>query len=149
MYNMKIYLDDVRTPIDKDWTIVRNYRQFIDLIDHCIYEDIVIDTISFDHDLGEEHMLDYYTNQYNGIDKIEYESFTEPTGLDCAKYLINKLINGYEYICPLHLYVHSANPVGSKNILLTLIDYRDNYTNQIEEIKFYQEPHIIDLNQFK
>ncbi len=26
---MKIYLDDVRTPKDKDWMVVRNYHEFV------------------------------------------------------------------------------------------------------------------------
>ena len=25
----KIYLDDVRTPVDKSWAVVRNYDQFV------------------------------------------------------------------------------------------------------------------------
>ena len=29
---MKIYLDDVRTPVDKDWTVVRNFDEFISTV---------------------------------------------------------------------------------------------------------------------
>jgi hypothetical protein len=30
---LKIYLDDVRTPVDKDaWMVVRNYDEFVDRI---------------------------------------------------------------------------------------------------------------------
>ena len=28
----KIYLDDVRTPVDPSWTVVRNYEQFVDTV---------------------------------------------------------------------------------------------------------------------
>ena len=29
MKNVRIYLDDVRTPTDKDWIVVRNYEEFV------------------------------------------------------------------------------------------------------------------------
>jgi hypothetical protein len=28
----KVYLDDVRTPIENDWEIARNYDQFVEII---------------------------------------------------------------------------------------------------------------------
>ncbi len=28
----KIYLDDVRTPVDKDWIVVRSYDEFVEKI---------------------------------------------------------------------------------------------------------------------
>ena len=28
----RIYLDDVRTPIDKDWIIARNYDEFVKIV---------------------------------------------------------------------------------------------------------------------
>jgi hypothetical protein len=35
----KIYLDDVRTPIDKeDWVIVRNYDEFVDKVSEICLE---------------------------------------------------------------------------------------------------------------
>jgi len=37
----KIYLDDVRTPIDKnDWVVVRNYDEFVDKINEIGLENI-------------------------------------------------------------------------------------------------------------
>ena len=36
----KIYLDDVRTPVDKDWTIVRDYEQFVSTIQYIGLENI-------------------------------------------------------------------------------------------------------------
>ena len=30
MNKIKIYLDDVRTPTDPTWKVVRNYEQFVD-----------------------------------------------------------------------------------------------------------------------
>ena len=32
MNKVKIYLDDVRTPVDPSWIVVRNYEQFIDTV---------------------------------------------------------------------------------------------------------------------
>jgi len=29
---IKIYLDDMRTPVDKDWVVVRNYDEFVEKI---------------------------------------------------------------------------------------------------------------------
>jgi hypothetical protein len=56
----KIYLDDERTPNDKDWVIVRNYGQFIKKISDIGLENI--DIISFDHDLGDTAVEEYYRN---------------------------------------------------------------------------------------
>ena len=36
----KIYLDDVRTPIDKDWIVVRNYDEFVQKINEIGLENI-------------------------------------------------------------------------------------------------------------
>ena len=48
----KIYLDDVRTPMDKqDWVIVRNYDEFVDKVSEIGLDNIEL--ISLDHDLGD------------------------------------------------------------------------------------------------
>ena len=52
----RIYLDDVRTPVDPDWIVVRNYEQFIDTVTfHGLDQ---IDLISLDHDLGDSAMAE-------------------------------------------------------------------------------------------
>lgn len=38
---MKIYLDDVRTPMDKDWMVVRNYHEFVNLVQKLGIKNIV------------------------------------------------------------------------------------------------------------
>jgi hypothetical protein len=99
MNNKKLYLDDLRNPVDsslymgnveiykEDWVVVRNYKQFVDYIENNGVPDIV----SFDHDLAEEK-----------------------TGADCAKWLGEYLIeNGIPI--PKY-YIHSMNPVGAINI---------------------------------
>lgn len=111
-----LYLDDIRTPIEippgyGEWNIVRNYDQFVKWID----ENGIPDLISFDHDLAEEHMNDYYDQLlHNGFQHPNYGLYREKTGLDCARYAV-------EY-CQKHnvalkqCVVHSHNPVGSTNI---------------------------------
>jgi hypothetical protein len=54
MKKYRIYLDDVRTPIDKNWVVVRDYNQFINVIEELGINNI--DVISLDHDLGDSAM---------------------------------------------------------------------------------------------
>lgn len=111
-----LYLDDVRTPsVDlpgyNPWTVVRNYEEFVAYIG----KKGIPDFISFDHDLAPEHMNDYY-NQVarQGYQHPSYEEFTEKTGLDCARWLVEYCqVNNV----PLkRCAVHSHNPVGATNI---------------------------------
>lgn len=81
---MKLYLDDVRNPQTAGWNVVRSFDEFVAFI----REHGVPDVISFDHDLGDN----------------------VPTGMDCAKWMVE---NDY----PVRDFnVHSANPVGKANI---------------------------------
>ena len=111
-----LYLDDVRTPTTtipgyEPWYIVRNYDEFVD----WITKNGVPDLISFDHDLAEEHMTDYF-NQLNqfGHQIPSYETFKEKTGLDCARWLVEHIqANNLQLKA---VSVHSHNPVGAANI---------------------------------
>lgn len=128
MGKVRIYLDDVRTPVDKDWVVVRNYDQFVANIMHIGLENI--ETISFDHDLGETAMKEYYTNVSPNYE-LNYNNILEKTGMDCVKWLIDyyydNLHVGEELISRAskkalgipfpQIYVHSANPIGSANIM--------------------------------
>ena len=40
----KIYLDDVRTPIQGDWVVVRNYDEFVKKVNEIGLENIVLET---------------------------------------------------------------------------------------------------------
>lgn len=125
---MRIYLDDVRTPVEKDWVVVRNYDQFVSAVIYHGLENIK--TISFDHDLGDTAMQEYYNNVRHNY-KLDYNNINEKTGLDCAKWLINYYYDNYyvgeELISRATkkqigirfptCYVHSANPIGSGNIM--------------------------------
>ncbi len=116
-----LYLDDVRTPVQDSpgygpWQVVRNYDQFV----RWIQENGVPDYISFDHDLADEHMQDYYNNQARGNHQIQYNTFKEKTGVDCLMFLIDRAqareSNRLKPEFPSHISVHSANSVGARNI---------------------------------
>lgn len=96
----KIFLDDIRIPLDESWVILKSYSEFIDfIVTHDFNE---ISEISLDHDLG---LLDE----------------TEKTGHDVAKWLIEYSLDN-EVNLPL-IRVHSANPVGVKNMISLINSY--------------------------
>lgn len=111
-YNL--FLDDIRVPTDVTWvnipadqhySVVRSYKEFVDLITL----QGVPKYVCYDHDLA-------YTHYGHGLnnDEIPYNSYNEKTGYDCAKWLVGycfaKKINHPPYI------VHSMNPIGKQNI---------------------------------
>ena len=118
---LRLYLDDVRTPIAEDWIVARNYEEFVSQIKlHTLGK---FEVISLDHDLGETAMVEYYNNvKENYI--IDYSNITEKTGYDAAKFLVAESMNSG---IPLpQIYVHSANPIGSANILGYVNNYYKN-----------------------
>lgn len=123
MNKLKLYLDDQRTPLDKDWIVVRNYNEFVEKIrEHGLYS---FHTISLDHDLGESAMSEYFNNvRFNYT--LDYNNINEKTGYDCIKWLILHFMEevgpGEEFYFP-QIYSHSANPIGAANI----IGYANNF----------------------
>jgi hypothetical protein len=118
MEKINIYLDDVRTPTEEGWTVVRNYEEFVSKIMYHGLENI--ERISLDHDLGDGAMTEYYTNVKNNY-TLDYNNIQEKTGMDCCKFLVNLSMDTNT---PLpKITVHSANPVGSHNMM----GYIDNY----------------------
>lgn len=111
-----LFLDDERDPCDVTWcdirrnyhyNIVRTYYEFCNLIQSIGY---LPDYISFDHDLADQH----YGHGLNN-DEISYDRYTEKTGYDAAKWLVDYCIdNGFKFP---DYDVHSMNPVGSNNII--------------------------------
>lgn len=114
----KIYLDDVRTPIDSSWIVVRSYREFVNKVNELGLENIEL--ISLDHDLGPSAMKEWVTNVVHNY-KIDYDKIVEKTGYDCAKWLVEQWLNG-KPICD--VYTHSANAIGSANIMGYINNYR-------------------------
>ena len=124
---MKIYLDDVRTPKDKDWMVVRNYHEFVNLVQKLGLRNIA--TISLDHDLGDSAMTEYHTNVSPNF-KLDYENITEKTGYDAAKFLVDEYYTQNPERLEMNYFdrkkepvnfpivlTHSANPIGSANIM--------------------------------
>ena len=123
-----IYLDDVRTPIDKEnWEVVRSYDEFVETVTKLGLENI--ETISLDHDLGDTATNEYFTNVSPNY-TLDYNNIQEKTGYDCAKWLVEHFYDknpdwislgrlqkktvGFNFPT---VYTHSANPIGSANIL--------------------------------
>lgn len=114
---VKIYLDDIRTPIGKDWIIVRSYDEFINKL---IELDFKVSLISLDHDLGDSAMQEWYNNTSKNF-TLDYNNITEKTGYDCAKWLVEQWMNG-KPSC--EVVVHSANAIGSGNIMGYINNYK-------------------------
>lgn len=114
-----LYLDDVRTPAEKEkWQVVRNYDEFVAHIDLNGLE--AYEVISLDHDLGESAMKEYFNNVSPNY-TLNYDNILEKTGYDCAKWLVAESMKTGK---PLpQIYIHSANPIGSANIM----GYVNNY----------------------
>jgi len=127
MEKVKIYLDDVRTPVDKDWLVVRNYHEFVNLVNKIGLTNISL--ISLDHDLGDSAMQEYFNNVSKNY-KLDYKNIEEKTGYDVAKWLVTEFydLNENRINMPRldkrqkpikfpEVVVHSANPIGSANIM--------------------------------
>lgn len=118
----RLYLDDVRTPIGDDWIVVRNYDEFVSTIKFNGLENF--DVISLDHDLGEQSMIEYYTNVKNNY-ILDYNNIVdEKTGYDCCKFLVSESMS--KNIPLPQIYIHSANPIGSANMMGYINNYFKN-----------------------
>lgn len=110
----KLYLDDIRAPKDPTYIISRTVDDAQNLILTCG----VPAFISFDHDLG-----------------MDKEGNLLPTGYDFAKWLVKMDMDGIITIPPGFAFiVHSANPVGAKNIQGYLENYLEYRTNENDSI---------------
>ena len=114
----KLFLDDIRNPpeaiglvpleleqiyLQGDWCIVRSYFDFC----KSIQKSGLPDLISFDHDLADDRYKLYPD-----------DSYTEKTGYECAKWLVDWCLENNKQLPK--FVVHSANPVGKKNIEMYL-----------------------------
>ncbi len=123
----RIYLDDVRIPNDKEWILVTNFDEFVNKVEELGLENIEV--ISLDHDLGDTAMKEYFNNVSPNY-TLDYSNIQEKTGYDCAKWLVNHFYEKDESWIMLNrsdkkrhkmpfpvVYTHSANPIGSANIM--------------------------------
>jgi hypothetical protein len=97
---------------------VRNYDEFVAQLKLNGLGNFEV--ISLDHDLGEGAMVEYYTNVKNNY-MLDYNNIEERTGMDCCRYLVSDSMN--EKIPLPQVYIHSANPIGSANMM----GYINNY----------------------
>ena len=121
-YNkIQLYLDDIRTPNNDDWSVVSNYEE---LVSHIRLNGLdKYEVISLDHDLGDTAQQEYYNNVSPNY-QLDYNNILEKTGLDCAKWLVAESMNSK---IPLpQIYTHSANPIGSANIMGYVNNYLKN-----------------------
>lgn len=89
---MKLFIDDLRHPYDRSWVVTRS----AEATTHLIEQWGTPSHISFDHDLGEN----------------------VKTGHDIAHWIIEASMDGkLDFSRIKEIYVHSANPVGTRNIL--------------------------------
>ncbi|MGK0446544.1 MAG: hypothetical protein ACJA2M_000313 [Polaribacter sp.] len=125
-----IWIDDIRDPSEEIWVKlidekigdhklfdiiwVKNYQEFV----ACMVKQPSIrpDFISFDHDLADEHYTpEKYWDDYAASKAYQdSRNYTEKTGLDCAKWLIELCLDNNLNLP--NFYVHSHNPVGADNI---------------------------------
>lgn len=127
-----LFLDDIREPqhafsytkqmmfLDRIWTIVRNYNEFI----NHIKTEGMPQFISFDHDLADSH----YTPEHLWVDYYESKKWQdqqvhkEKTGYECAMWLVDYCIDNQ---LPLpQYYCHSMNPVGKDKIINLLESFQ-------------------------
>ena len=152
-------MDDVRTPTqgvgesDQPWVIVRSYDEFVEKVNEIGLENI--QTISLDHDLGESAMKEWNTNVYHNY-KLDYDNIIEKTGYDCAKWLVNHFYDknpDWEILGRLQkksltinfptVLVHSANPIGSANIMGYINNFLMNEAQQQTCVRVHI-PHSIN-----
>jgi len=118
---IQLYLDDIRTPNNDDWHVVRNYDE---LVSHIRLNGLdKYEVISLDHDLGDTAQKEYFNNVSPNY-QLDYNNILEKTGLDCAKWLVAESMNSK---IPLpQIYTHSANPIGAANIMGYVNNYLKN-----------------------
>lgn len=101
----KLFIDDLRTPQDDSYVIVRTYDDAV----NYILKNGMPDFISFDHDLG-----------------LDKNGEIAKSGYDFAKWITDADIDGKIEIPEAFLFaVHSQNPVGKKNIESLLTGYME------------------------
>ena len=127
---MNIFLDDIRIPSmshnvskglgvdysDKDkWVIVRDYFDFIDLVDKNFDK---IDLISFDHDLAC------------------YKDGVEYTGKSAVDYLIDYCLDNHKKFPD--WYAHTDNTSGKRNIIGAILNFLDKVEGKdITNFRYY------------
>lgn len=94
----KLFVDDIRNPREDGWTVARSFDEAISIIREKGFPRFV----SFDHDLGDD----------------------SPSGKDLANWMVEMDLDlTFSFPRDFGFVVHSANPVGKKNIESLLNQY--------------------------
>jgi len=117
---MKIYIDDLRIPIESGWTVVKTFDDFKKILVSTPIS--LIEAISFDHDLG-----------------IKPDGTLESSGMDCAKFLLDVIMDRDAIDDFPTVYVHSMNPSGVQNIIGLLNSFL-RFNEKPEKIAWHQIP---------
>ncbi len=129
-----LFLDDSRQPKDVkwidlppyNWVAVKSYDEFV----KTIQKRGIPETVTFDHDLADEHYKEYsvaHDEKMLSYGTIRYNVFKEKTGYDCAKFLAELCVETKSPI-PLY-YIHTLNPLGRQNIFSIMESARKVLTN--------------------
>lgn len=90
---VNIYLDDIRTPPDDNWVVVRNaYQAYAGIKCFAMMGKTMV--VSLDHDLGEN----------------------TPTGYELLNWLERDIVTDSNFRPDISFQIHSANPVGRENM---------------------------------
>lgn len=116
-----IYVDDIRIPTDSMWTVATNYDELVREVALVGLDNV--EFISLDHDLGDDAMVEYYSNVKPNY-QLDYSNIKEKTGYDCAKWLVQESMD--KGIPLPTVKVHSANPIGAANIMGYINNYLRN-----------------------
>lgn len=125
---MKLFLDDIRNPPDDSWTVVRSFVQAANTV--ILAGDDEITDMSLDHDLG---VLSCDSCTETEIDCLGDSGFficgcnchkEAPSGMDFLKW-----IHEHQFWPTNKPTVHSANPVGARN-MREYIDYFGPYNGK-------------------
>lgn len=122
-----LFLDDYRNPFitledGSSWLVFSPIPQPFEVIWVKSYNEFVAwitsnglpDAVLYDHDLADEHYAPKEIWDKPHEVQKRMESFTEKTGYDCAKWIVEYCMDNN---LKLPLYnIQSANPVGKANI---------------------------------
>lgn len=133
-YNL--FLDDERVPfsdsgkqnaysymkneayVELEWVIVKSYDEFVKQIETNGLPEVV----SFDHDLADEHYLQYQKHRGKGFD---YDEVKEKTGYHCAKWMTQYCVDNKKKFPK--WFIHTMNPNGWENIKGEILSYLKHF----------------------
>jgi len=137
----RIYLDDVRTPVEGNWIVVRNYQEFVDKVNELGLDNIEL--VSLDHDLGDTAMAEYFNNVSKNY-KLDYFLVDVFYDNNVDRFQMNRRDKkDSEFKFPT-VYVHSANPIGAANIMGYINNFYMN-EGQPQTCVRVQIPHTTDF----